>query len=136
MAWPDPTARRPARPHRRRVDDRLAVLLAERAELTAAVQQLKDGRPATPAATAEREDEIVAPDGPARAPPRRATRLRRIMHAVITESLDAAQTRSADDATRRTVGTGVPPSTLSGSLYVLDCSFPEQHSRGPCQAAS
>jgi chorismate mutase/GNAT superfamily N-acetyltransferase len=89
MLWPglDPLAG-----IRRRidaVDDRLARLLDERAHLTAAAQRLK--RIAGPAGRdAAREDEIVARMA-ALAPDLGAARLRRIMHQVISESLDAAE---------------------------------------------
>lgn len=75
------------------VDDRLAGLLAERAALTAAVQALKDvpghaGRdPEREAAIAER----MARRGPAVGDRLGRERLARIMHVVISESLDAAE---------------------------------------------
>lgn len=89
MAWlgTDPVAAL-----RRRVDavdDRLAELLGERARLTALIQQRKPvsghaGRDAV------REREIVTRMAP-RAPELGEERLRRIMHTVIAESLDAAE---------------------------------------------
>ena len=84
MAWPgsDPLA------FLRRliddVDDQVGDLLARRVALTAAVQDLKGG----PARDPEREREIVARLA-ARVPSLGEDRLARIVHAIITESLDA-----------------------------------------------
>lgn len=84
MAWPgaDPLA------FLRRmiddVDDQVGDLLARRVALTAAVQDLK-GRPSR---DPEREREIVARLA-ARVPSLGEDRLSRIVHAIITESLDA-----------------------------------------------
>jgi chorismate mutase len=84
MAWPgsDPLA------FLRRliddVDDRVGDLLARRVALTAAVQQLKGGASRDP----ERERQIVARLA-ARVPSLGEDRLARIVHAIITESLDA-----------------------------------------------
>ncbi len=86
MAWPDPGL-----PGLRRridaVDDRLAALLAERAQLTARVQRLKDV-PGQAGRDPDREDEIVARMARL-APALGEPRIRRIMHQVISESLDA-----------------------------------------------
>jgi chorismate mutase/GNAT superfamily N-acetyltransferase len=84
MAWPgsDPLA------FLRRliddVDDQVGDLLARRVALTAAVQQLKGGVSRDP----ERERQIVARLA-ARVPSLGEDRLARIVHAIITESLDA-----------------------------------------------
>jgi ribosomal protein S18 acetylase RimI-like enzyme/chorismate mutase len=67
------------------VDADLGDLLARRAALTRAIQHLKGGA----SRDAEREDEIVRRMARV-APELGEERLRRIMHAVITESLDAA----------------------------------------------
>ncbi len=86
LAWPDPGL-----PGLRRridaVDDRLAALLAERAQLTARVQRLKDV-PGQAGRDPDREDEIVARMARL-APALGEPRIRRIMHQVISESLDA-----------------------------------------------
>ena len=69
--------------------DRLAVLLAERAGTTARVQRVKEV-PGHAGRDAERERQIatrMARLAPVLGP----ERLQRIMHAVITESLDAAE---------------------------------------------
>jgi chorismate mutase len=71
------------------VDDRLAGLLAERARLTARIQRVKDV-PGHAGRDRVREAEIV--ERMARlAPELGAQRLARIMDAVITQSLDAAE---------------------------------------------
>lgn len=86
MAWPgsDPLA------FLRRlideVDDQLAELLARRTALTAAVQDIKHDRSRDP----ERE-RAIAEAMALRAPALGAERLARIVHAIITESLDAAR---------------------------------------------
>jgi chorismate mutase len=75
------------------VDDRLAGLLAERAALTAAAQRLKDV-PGEAGRDPGREAEIVARmagRGPAVGDRLGRDRLGRIMHVVISESLDAAE---------------------------------------------
>ena len=75
------------------VDDRLAALLAERAALTAAAQRLKDV-PGEAGRDLDREAEIVdrmARRGPAVGDRLGRDRLARIMHVVISESLDAAE---------------------------------------------
>jgi chorismate mutase/ribosomal protein S18 acetylase RimI-like enzyme len=75
------------------VDDRLAGLLAERAALTAAAQRLKDV-PGEAGRDPDREAEIVdrmARRGPALGDRLGRDRLARIMHVVISESLDAAE---------------------------------------------
>ena len=85
MAWPgaDPLA------FLRRliddVDDQLGDLLARRVALTRAIQDLKDDRSRDP----DREREIVARLA-ARVPTLGEDRIARIMHAIITESLDAS----------------------------------------------
>lgn len=66
------------------VDDELGDLLARRAALTRAVQAYKDGRTRDP----QREQDIVRRLA-ARVPELGEERLTRIMHAIITESLDA-----------------------------------------------
>ncbi len=71
------------------VDDRLAALLAERAGLTARVQELKEV-PGQAGRDPGREDEIVARMARI-APSLGEDRLRRIMAQVIAESLDAAE---------------------------------------------
>jgi chorismate mutase/GNAT superfamily N-acetyltransferase len=85
LAWPgaDPLAflRRPIDD----VDDQLGDLLARRVALTRAVQDLKDDRSRDPG----REREIVARLA-ARVPTLGEDRIARIMHAIITESLDAS----------------------------------------------
>lgn len=88
MAWPDPGSVAGLRRRVDAVDDRLAALLAERAALTAAIQELK---PVAGHAGRDRarEDEIVARMARL-APALGADRLRRIMQTVIAESLDAA----------------------------------------------
>jgi chorismate mutase/GNAT superfamily N-acetyltransferase len=67
------------------VDEQLADLLARRAALTRAVQRHKDA----PARDLAREQEIAAAMA-RRAPALGQDRLSRIVHAIITESLDAA----------------------------------------------
>jgi chorismate mutase/GNAT superfamily N-acetyltransferase len=67
------------------VDDQLGDLLARRVALTRAVQDLKDDRSRDPG----REREIVARLA-ARVPTLGEDRIARIMHAIITESLDAS----------------------------------------------
>jgi len=89
MAW---LGRQPVAALRRRidaVDDELAVLLERRAALTARVQQLKDV-PGHAGRDPEREAEI-AERMAVLAPRLGGARMRRIMHAVISESLDAAE---------------------------------------------
>jgi chorismate mutase/GNAT superfamily N-acetyltransferase len=89
------------------IDDRLAVLLSERARTTARIQDVKDvaghaGR------DPEREAQIAARMARL-APELGEQRLRRIMDAVITASLDAA-------ADHRGSGTGSSPRDPGGSL--------------------
>jgi chorismate mutase/ribosomal protein S18 acetylase RimI-like enzyme len=75
------------------VDDRLAGLLAERAALTAVAQGLKDV-PGEAGRDPDREAEIVARmarRGPSVGDRLGRDRLARIMHVVISESLDAAE---------------------------------------------
>lgn len=69
------------------VDDELAALLARRAALTAAVQQQKEV-PGPAGRDAEREREI-AERMAGQVPALGVDRVQRIMHAIITESLDA-----------------------------------------------
>lgn len=75
-----------------RVDDRLAELLEERAALSAEIQRLKQV-PGHAGRDAAREAEIVERMA-RRAPSLGVERLRRIMHTVITASLDAAEDTS------------------------------------------
>ncbi len=89
MAWPDPASLAGMRRRIDLIDDRLATLLAERARLTARVQQVKEV-PGHAGRDPEREDQIVARMARL-APELGEDRLRRIMHQVISESLDAAQ---------------------------------------------
>jgi len=89
MAWPDPGSLAGLRGRIDEIDDRIAVLLAERAALTAQVQRVKEV-PGHAGRDAEREQQIAARMA-VLAPGLGADRLRRIMHAVITESLDAAE---------------------------------------------
>lgn len=89
MAWPDLGSLAGLRGRIDDLDDRLASLLAERAELTAQVQRVK-AVPGHAGRDPGREDEIVARMARL-APALGEPRLRRIMHAVISESLDAAE---------------------------------------------
>ena len=90
MAWPDPASLAGLRGRIDDLDDRLAALLAERAETTALVQQVKEV-PGHAGRDQAREDEIVRRMARL-APALGEDRLRRIMPVVITESLDAAST--------------------------------------------
>ena len=92
MAWPgaDPLAY--FRTLVDDVDEQLADLLARRAALTRAIQPLKATSERDPA----REQEIAATMA-TRAPALGQQRLARILHSIISESLDAA---GHDDATR------------------------------------
>jgi chorismate mutase len=86
MAWP---GAEPLAFYRRlidEVDEQLGDLLARRAALTRAVQGLKDD----PSRDPDREREIAAAMA-RRAPELGEDRLARIVHAIITESLDAAR---------------------------------------------
>ena len=89
MAWPgrDPVAF--FRGLIDEVDDSLADLLARRAALTRAVQDVKGTRERDP----ERERRDRRADGAAPPPSSAAERLARIVHAIITESLDAVDQR-------------------------------------------
>lgn len=89
MAWPDPHSLEGLRRGVDLVDDRVAELLAERALLTARIQQIKEV-PGHAGRDAEREALIVTRMARL-APQLGADRLRRIMHVVISESLDAAE---------------------------------------------
>ena len=88
LAWPDPASLAGMRHRIDAIDDRLADLLAERAGLTARVQQVKEV-PGQAGRDPDREDEIVARMA-RRAPALGELRIRRIMQQVISESLDAA----------------------------------------------
>lgn len=90
MAWPDPASLAGLRGRIDDLDDRLAALLAQRAETTALVQQVKEV-PGHAGRDLAREDEIVRRMARL-APALGEDRLRRIMSVVITESLDAAST--------------------------------------------
>jgi chorismate mutase/GNAT superfamily N-acetyltransferase len=89
MAWPDPASLAGMRRRIDLLDDRLAELLAERARLTAAIQRLKEV-PGHAGRDPDRENQIVARMAQV-APELGEPRIRRIMHQVITESLDAAE---------------------------------------------
>jgi chorismate mutase/GNAT superfamily N-acetyltransferase len=88
MAWPDPASLAGMRRRIDAIDDRLADLLSERADLTARIQQVKEV-PGHAGRDPDREDEIVARMA-RRAPALGEPRIRRIMQQVISESLDAA----------------------------------------------
>jgi chorismate mutase/GNAT superfamily N-acetyltransferase len=88
LAWPDPGSIAGLRRRIDAVDDELATLLGERARLTARVQRLKEV-PGHAGRDAAREAEIVTRMARL-APELGEDRLRRIMHTVIAESLDAA----------------------------------------------
>ena len=94
MVWPDPSSLRGLRGRIDELDDQLAALLAERAQVTAMVQRVKPV-PGHAGRDAEREAEIVRRMARL-APALGEERLRRIMHAVITESLDAAPDPGSD----------------------------------------
>jgi chorismate mutase/GNAT superfamily N-acetyltransferase len=86
MAWPGSD---PVRFFRGLIDDvdaELGDLLARRAALTAAVQPLKDDPERDPA-----RERAIAETMAVRAPALGADRLTRIVHTIITESLDAAR---------------------------------------------
>ncbi len=89
LAWPDPDSLTGLRRRIDDLDDRLARLLTERATLTARVQRLKEV-PGQAGRDPDRENEIVARMALA-APGLGEERIRRIMHQVISESLDAAE---------------------------------------------
>lgn len=95
MAWPgrDPLAY--LRGMVDQVDDELAVVLARRAALTAAIQRIKDV-PGHEGRDPEREAEI-AHRMAQRAPGLGEAALRRIMHEVISVSLDAATISGRQD---------------------------------------
>ncbi|CAN5472523.1 hypothetical protein BH10ACT10_BH10ACT10_09060 [soil metagenome] len=88
LAWPDPASLTGMRRRIDALDDRLADLLSERADLTARIQRLK-AVPGHAGRDPGREDEIVARMA-RRAPVLGEPRIRRIMQQVISESLDAA----------------------------------------------
>lgn len=89
MAWLGPDPVRALRSRIDRVDDELAELLDRRASLTALVQGRKEV-PGHAGRDLDREEAIVRRMAE-RAPRLGRDRLRRIMHTVITESLDAAE---------------------------------------------
>ena len=89
LAWPDPASLAGLRARIDDLDDRLAVLLDERAATSARVQRVKDV-PGHAGRDQAREDEIVRRMA-VLAPGLGEDRLRRIMHVVIGESLDAAE---------------------------------------------
>ncbi|QZY27947.1 GNAT family N-acetyltransferase [Nocardioides coralli] len=78
------------------VDDELGDLLARRHALTRATQEVKPSRERSP----EREEEIVRRLA-ARAPELGEGRVARIVHAIITESLDAADGARGDQGGRQ-----------------------------------
>ncbi len=88
MAWPGTDPMAYLRAQVDEVDDDLALVLGRRAALTAAIQGFKDV-PGHAGRDAEREAEI-AQRMARRAPALGGTGLRRIMHEVITVSLDAS----------------------------------------------
>ena len=89
MAWPDPGSVEVLRRRVDSVDDRLAILLAERARLTARIQRRKDV-PGHAGRDRAREAQIV--DRMARLAPELGPEgLAAIMDVVITVSLDAAE---------------------------------------------
>jgi chorismate mutase/GNAT superfamily N-acetyltransferase len=90
LAWPDPASLAGLRGRIDDLDDRLAALLAQRAETTARVQRVKEV-PGHAGRDPAREEEIVRRMARL-APGLGEDRLRRIMAVVITESLDAAST--------------------------------------------
>lgn len=89
MAWPGEDPMTYLRSQVDEVDDELAVLLARRAALTAAIQRFKPV-PGHAGRDPEREAAIAARMA-ARAPGLDVETWRRIMHEVITASLDAAE---------------------------------------------
>ena len=96
MAWPDPHSLEAMRRRVDLVDDQIAGLLAERARLTARIQLVKEV-PGHAGRDAEREALIVTRMARL-APELGVERLRRIMHVVISESLDAAEASRAPGA--------------------------------------
>ncbi|MDX6326239.1 MAG: hypothetical protein QOK15_2593 [Nocardioidaceae bacterium] len=99
MAWPgqEPLAYLRARVDE--VDDELAVVLARRAALTAAIQHVKEV-PGHEGRDPDREAAIAHRMG-VRAPGLSEEGLRRIMHEVISVSLDAAAPPAPEDRPRR-----------------------------------
>jgi len=95
LAWPDPDSVSALRARIDELDDGLARLLAERAEVTARVQRVKPV-PGHAGRDAVREREIVRRMARL-APHLGEERLGRIMDAVITASLDAAADRPDPD---------------------------------------
>ncbi len=87
MAWPGTAPLAYLRGQIDAVDDELALLLARRFALTAAVQGFKE-TPGQPGRDSDRESEIAARMA-AHAPGLGEAAIGRIMHAVIEESLDA-----------------------------------------------
>jgi chorismate mutase/GNAT superfamily N-acetyltransferase len=98
MRWPGVDALAGLRRRMDEVDDRLAELLAERSAITAAVQAVK-AVPGHAGRDPDREQQIAARMA-RRAPALGVERLRRIMHVVIGESLDASEGSSPAAATR------------------------------------
>jgi len=95
MAWPDPGSIGELRRRVDALDDRLAALLGERARLTARIQRLKEV-PGHAGRDRRREAQIVARMTQS-APELGPERLARIMDAVITASLDAAEHPTHDE---------------------------------------
>ncbi len=93
MAWLGPDPVRALRGRIDLVDDELAELLDRRAALTALVQDRKEV-PGHAGRDLDREDAIAGRMAH-RAPRLGVVRVRRIMHVVITESLDAAEHRDS-----------------------------------------
>jgi chorismate mutase/GNAT superfamily N-acetyltransferase len=98
LRWPDPGSVQALRRRIDVVDDRLAALLGERARLTAAVQERKPV-PGHAGRDPERERQIAARMARV-APELGEDRLARIMHQVISESLDAAAEEALREAPR------------------------------------
>lgn len=94
MLWPGDDVMAGLRRRIDDVDDALGDLLAQRAALTRAVQDHKRALPDGSARDPEREAE-VATRVARRAPELGPDRVGRIMHVVITESIDAASASSA-----------------------------------------
>jgi len=92
MAWPGAAPLAFLRGLIDEVDDQLGDLLARRAALTRVVQDHKRRHPEGDARDLEREARIVAAVA-ARVPELGAERVARIVHTVISESLDAARER-------------------------------------------
>lgn len=91
IAWPGTDPLRFYRTLIDEVDEQLGDLLARRVALTGAVQDHKAAAGIPPSRDTDREAQVVQALA-ARAPVLGVERLRRIVHAIITESLDAAET--------------------------------------------